>query len=76
MDAQMLMLYILILINQIVAYGVLIYLAVGAEREKPSRKSTASGKSEKSQKNQVSGEEPEGKSGKYLDYINKFEVEA
>ncbi len=76
MDAQMLMLYILILINQIIAYGALIYLALGVGRGKTSREITASVKKEKQAKKQTASEEPADKSGKYLDYINKFEVEA
>lgn len=76
MDAQMLMLYILILINQVIAYGALIYLATSSGKGKRFAEGKSQDKKEKSPKKQVSGEEPADKSGKYIDYINKFEVEA
>ncbi len=76
MDAQMLMLYVLILINQVVAYGALIYLAMGKDflgEVKTERKNTTK-KSDHQKKLTVNDEIPE--KDKYLDYINKFEVEA
>ncbi len=76
MDAQMLMLYVLILINQVVAYGALIYLAMGKDlpgEVKTERKNTAK-KLEQPKKLTANEEIPE--KDKYLDYINKFEVEA
>ncbi len=76
MDAQMLMLYILILVNQIVAYGALIYLATNAGNKKLKPPCEISKKPEKTSKKQSQNEEAADKSGKYLDYINKFEVEA
>lgn len=73
----MLLLYILILINQIIAYGALIYLATNASGGGKASKACEAPKSKpKQDKKQAAGEETSDKSGKYLDYINKFEVEA
>lgn len=77
MDTQMLMLYILILINQIISYGLLFYLAMFGFKEPVSNLKKASKQiAKESREKKEIAEERSETSGKYLDYINKFEVEA
>lgn len=78
MDIQMSMLYILILINQIVAYGALVYLAMRGHKESP-KAIKENNQQPKPKKKSAQGEshgDEVAEKGKYLDYINKFEVEA
>ncbi|MFI3167176.1 MAG: hypothetical protein R3Y32_03565 [Bacillota bacterium] len=75
METQTLMLYILILINQIISYGLLFYLAMRGNGDVISGNASVE-KPAKPNKKKSESEEKEDTSGKYLDYINKFEVEA
>ncbi len=83
MNTETIMLYVIILLNQAVSYGVLIALAMKGAKQNTrvlqpcmeSKPQVPPQKESKGKTSKTAEENGEGK-GAYLDYINKFEVNA